>query len=395
MSLQGQTTEQRTWKDVMGAWLGVGTAPGALLLGAGLAERHGGQVPLFGLLLSIGLMFTMLWFQGQLGLRPPFGEGGNLTQITPLYFGDGMQKALGALIALGMTGWFGFNVGLGGAALSALLHASVWVGPLLIGVPVLILSLLGIRQWNRLAILTTISVIVLVILVMLKLAGPGIPLNVGFGDPRFLVTDAAVFIGYVAVFSLRSPDFTAGLGSRRDLLIVDLLLSVPVMLISLAGVSLYRGTGSSDVVAILAAPDGLAIGNLLVTLAVIAPTFTTLYSGAPGLKAAVGMPSAAGMILISVIGILLAVTRFDLLLLSWLTWLAAALPPLMVPMIFESIRRRQGMKRRKVPMWTWLPGSLVSVIFTAWGSQIAPLSGLIVAGVMTTVWNMIFVKHAR
>ena len=71
-----------------------------------------------------------------------------------------------------MTGWFGFNVGLGGAALSALLGA---------------------------------------------------------------------------------PDFTAGLAGPRDLAISGILLCLPVIAITFAGVSLQQGTGSTDLVGILAA----------------------------------------------------------------------------------------------------------------------------------------------
>ena len=118
-------------------------------------------------------MFTIIWFQGRLGLVPPHGDGGNLTQIAPRYFNPFMHKLLGALIAIGMTGWFGFNVGLGGAALGALLNWPQWLAVLVIGVPILALSLRGIRGWNGLATLTTISVVILIALVVTRLAGQG------------------------------------------------------------------------------------------------------------------------------------------------------------------------------------------------------------------------------
>ncbi len=381
----GQAASKK-WNQVAGAWLGVGTAPGALLLGAGLAQRHGGQAPLLTILLSLAGMFTLLWFQGSLGLRSPLGDGQSFTHLMPLYFGAGMQRILGGLIAIGMIGWFGFNVGLGGAAFSALLKLPAAVGPLLLGLPILALSVSGMRSWNLLAAVTTIAVMILVLLITTRLPAPLSPVMLSTGDPAHLVTDVAAFIGYISVFSVRAPDFSAGLATRRDLLISVLLLCLPVMVIVVAGVHLQMGTGSTDLVGILAGSGSLALANLLLTLAVIAPTFTTLYSGAPALKAAVGIPETPGMILISAIGLVLAVARFDLWLLAWLRLLAAVLPPLIVPLAVESHRRRQGHPRRLIPVWVWMPGSMLSLGLMLVDHPLAPLSGLLLAGLGVLLW---------
>jgi len=379
----------RGWKDVVGAWLGVGTAPGALIVGAGLASRYGGPVPILSILLGFALMFAMLWFPGLIGMAPPNGEGLKLTELSPRYFRPGMQKTLAALIALGMIGWFGFNVGLGGAALSALLKLPGFLGPLLIGVPVLVYSLRGIKHWNGLAAVTTIAVIILVVLVTMRYSARIMPVTLALGNPLFMIVDVATFVGYVAVFSVRAPDFTAGFGSRKDLLISDLLLCVPAVLIALAGVGLQLGTGSSDLVSILAQPGGLAIGNLLVFLAVIAPTFTILYSGAPALKAAIGLNETASMYVITAVGLILAIARFDLLLLNWLGILAALLPPLVVPLVAEAARRRRGRKPRLVTIWLWLPGAFVSVLLTILEQPMAALIGLMVSVLVTVIWLLI------
>jgi len=63
----------RHWRDVLGAWLGVGTAPGALIMGASLASRYDGPVPLISMLVSLVAMFAILWFPGLIGLAPPIG----------------------------------------------------------------------------------------------------------------------------------------------------------------------------------------------------------------------------------------------------------------------------------------------------------------------------------
>lgn len=378
--------ETRHWQDVLGAWLGIGTAPGALIVGAGLASRYNGPVPLISILISLVAMFALLWFPGLMGMAPPIGEGAKLTDLAPKYFGPGMQRILAALIAIGMTGWFGFNVGLGGAALSSLLKLPGYIGPLAIGITVLVFSLLGIRRWNGLAALTTIAVIVLVVLISFRYSARMVPVTLSVGNPLLMVVDIATFVGYVAVFSVRAPDFTAGFASKRDLLISDLLLCVPVVLIALAGVGLQQGTGSTDLVGILAQPGGLAIGNLLVFLAVIAPSFTILYSGAPALRAAVGLNETIGMYAISAVGLGLAIARFDLFLLNWLGMLAALLPPLVIPMAVEAARRQRGGKPHLINIWLWLPGALTSAMLTILKQPTAALFGLLISGFVTLVW---------
>ncbi|MBM0280108.1 hypothetical protein [Micromonospora tarensis] len=37
-------TAERRWPAAVGAWLGIGTAPATLVLGAAMAARHGGAV---------------------------------------------------------------------------------------------------------------------------------------------------------------------------------------------------------------------------------------------------------------------------------------------------------------------------------------------------------------
>lgn len=382
--LGGRPTEQALrWTGVAGAWLGIGTSPGALLVGAGIAARYGGAIPLLSLAASFALMFVLLWYQGRLGLNPPLGEGGKLTEIAPRYFGPRLERTVSALIALGMVGWFGFNVGLGGAALSALLSAPPWVGPVVMGLPVLYFGLRGLRSWNGLAALTTLAVLILVGLVVSRSAGSQLPVRLAPGSLEDLVTDAAAFIGYISVFSVRAPDFTAGLSRKSDLALLVCLLGLPVTLIATAGAGLFMATGSTDLVAVLSGPRGLSAGNLLIAISVVAPTFTILHSGAPALRSATGLPERAGMFLITAVGLTLAVLRFDLWLLNWVRVLAAMLPPLVVPLAIESTRRRRGAAPRRLPVWVWLPGALLSMGLTLIQQPLAPLAGLLAAFLTT------------
>jgi purine-cytosine permease-like protein len=389
MERSSQTAStSRSWTDVSGGWLAIGTSPGAILLGAGIAERYGGPIPFLSILLSFGLMCVILWFQGRLGLLPPDGEGKNFTQLAPRYFDPLMQRIVAALIALGMIGWYGFNVGLGGAALSALLRLPEWSGAVIIGLPILFLSMRGMKKWNKLASLTTLAVLILVGIIITHLAPSELPFNFQMNKPFSLATDVAVFIGYISVFSVRAPDFTAGLSKKKDLAISVLLLVVPLVTIALAGVWLQQGTGSSDLVNILAGSSGLSLGNFLITITVIAPTFTILYSGAPALKASIGLQEQIGMIAITVIGLILAISRFDLLLLSWLVVLAATLPPLVIPLAVESTRRKYNHNSRMIPIWVWLPGAFVSLTLTIAEQPFAALAGLLTSGLITFVWYL-------
>jgi len=382
------------WTNTAGAWLGIGTSPGALLVGAGIAARYNGPMPVLSILLSFLLMFAIFWYQGQLGMAAPYGEGGDLNKITPRYFGPLMQRVIGAVIAIGMIGWFGFNVGLGGAALGTLLKLPAFAGPLIIGLPILALSLFGMRSWNGLATVSTIVVLVLVGMVVLRLSAPIVPVTFGLASPVNIIMDVAAFVGYISVFSVRAPDFTTNLKSRKDLGILEILLCLPILLIALAGVGLQQGTGSLDLVQVLSRPGGLPIGNLLITVAVIAPTFTTLYSGAPSLRAALGIQDRIGMILITLIGLILAIGRFDLWLIAWVSVLAAMLPPLLVPLAVESSLRRRKSAPRLIPIWVWLPGSLTSVILTLARQPLAALIGLSLSGIVTGGWYLFSKKKA-
>lgn len=375
------------WRSRAGAWLGIGASPAALLVGAGLAARHGGPPPLATILVGGVVMGAVLTGQGALGLRPPAGEGATLSALAPRYLPRPTRALMNALLAAAMVGWFGFNVGLGGAAVSALLGLPAWSGAVAFGGPIIALSFGGMSRWNVVAIAATVSAIVLGIGVTARLGAAVVPVTGHLSGGSLALTDLASFIGYVAVFGVRAPDFTAGLRGARDLAWCVGLFVVPMVGMTLAGVALHLGTGSSDLVGTLAAPGGLAAGNVLVAASVVGASFTTTYSGSLALRAVTSLGARQAVAAVAVPGLVLAAARFDRLLLPWLGVLAAILPPLVVPMAVERICRRRGAPARLVPTWTWLPGSVVAVVLTAVGQPVAPVAGLAAAGVATAVWR--------
>ncbi|GIH06545.1 hypothetical protein Rhe02_46120 [Rhizocola hellebori] len=358
-----------------------------LTLGAAMASRHGGAVPLAGLALGGLLMAALLTAQGSLGLRPPLGDGGTLTEVAPAYLSARSRVTLAVILALAMVGWNGFNVGLGGASLATVTGLPGPLGALALGALVFAVSFASPRLGNRISILTTLCAIALVAFCVSRLSPSSTPVTLsGVDSSTAIAADIAALGGYIAVFAVRAPDFTHGLARRRDLAWCVGLLVVPALCVAIAGIGIWLRTGNSDVVAVLAQSEGIAAyGNLFVTLAVFTPALTTTYSGALAIRSVLPRVAPAwGMLAVAVLGGFLAVARFDTYLLPWLAILAAVLPPLIVPMATEAVRRRRGLPARIVPAWTWMPAGAVATILTALGFLAAPVAGLLLAAALTT-----------
>ena len=274
--------------------------PRHAVLGAAMAARHGGAVPVAGLLVGGALMAALLWGQGRIGLRRPLGDGGTLTAVLPAYLGDTSRLLLAAVLAVSMVGWNGFNVGLGGASLAALTHLPGWAGPVLLEVAVLAVSWAPARLGNRVAVVTTPQ---------RGGAGRLVPDGASTarraGPPRRRRARrrrrADRVRGRVRAartglqrwpFPKAGPGLVRGAADRAGAARV------------LAGAGLWLRTGSADVVALLAAGSGLAAyANLFVAVAVFAAALTTTYSGSLALRGlAPRLPARAAMLLVAVLG---------------------------------------------------------------------------------------------
>lgn len=371
---------ERRWWDTAGAWLAIGTSPAALVFGAGIADRHDGPMPAAALVLGSTAIMCLLLAQGRLGLRPPHGEGWSLADILDAYTPRRDRRLVAALMALGMAGWLGFNAGLGGAALGSLLGAPRWVGVALLGLPLLALALAGQHRWNGPAVLTTMAALALIVLVAAQNSHTQAPLTLETGPWGLLFADVSVFVGYVAVFALRAPDFTAGLRGRADLWACATVLIVPTVVAAGAGATVALHDGSSDLVAHL---QTSTVGTVLIVLAVAAPSLTAYHSGGLALRTVLGTSLRRCTLLIGAAGLALATSGFETVLLPWLTVLAAVLPPLIVPLAFEARSRRRGRTPVSVSAWSWLPAAVLGVALTAAGVLGAALVGLAAAFVST------------
>ncbi|MFB4319519.1 hypothetical protein [Actinomadura sp. 21ATH] len=370
-----------------------------------MGGRHDGALPLVVLVVGGLVMAVLLAAQGERGLRPPAGEDATLAELSPRYLPPATDRAVTGLLALAMIGWFGFNVGLGGGAVAALTGIPDAAGVLLLAAPIVAVLLAGGGRWNAVALITTLTAIALVAVVAVRLAPSSPPVTaVPDGGPLLLVADLAGYIGYVSVFAVRAPDFTAGLRGRYDLWWCVGLLVVPALAATVVGAGVAASSGSTDVVAVLAGPDGLPVANLFVAAAVIAPTLAAVHSGVFAVRRfAPRLPDAAAVLVLAVPGTVLGATRVDRLMLDWLTLLAAVLPALIPPMTAEAVRRRRRAAReragaagapprdragpagggRYVATWLWAPGAAVALGLTLAGVAAAAPVGLAVAAVAT------------
>lgn len=378
----------RRWWSSAGAWLGIGSSPAALVLGASLADRHGGALPVAALAVGVLVALSLLVGQGRIGLAAPHGDSGTLAEVLPGYLPRGQRLLVGWLLVAAMTGWLAFNAGLGGSALASLTGTSRPLGVVVFGLPLLLLALGGTARWNALAVVATASALALVAAiatVAVRHPAAQLPLTPAVGDPLVALADVGALVGYVAVFAVRGPDFTARLRGPADLMASAALLLVPLVLVTTAGALLWWTTGTTELVAEL---ERSPAGTTLVALAMVAPALTSFFSGGLALEAVTPWGFRAGVLAVAVPGLLLAALGLHEHLLQLLVVLGAALPPLVVPMAVEARGRRRGAWPHSVPAWTWLVPSGVAVLLTASGALWTPVLGLALACATTAAWRV-------
>jgi hypothetical protein len=357
-----------------------------MVLGAGLSARHDGAIPVLALVAGLGLAAALLAGQAALGLG---GADRTLSTVAAALLPPAGRWGLDLVLVVSMAGWLGFNLALGGGALGALLGLGPRGGALLYALPVLLLALGGLRRWNAVAVVATSTGLVLAAVVTARLGAPAAPLTPRLGAPVPLLASVAAFVGYASVFSVRAPDFTAGLASGAEVARCVALLIGATAATSVVGALLYLATGTTDLVGALAGPGGLAIGNVLLAVAFLAGSLSAVHSGGLALASVTGSTTRAAMLAMTAVGAVLAVAGFDRHLLAWLTLLGAAMPPIILPMALEGARRRRGRRSRRIPTWTWFPASALGVALTVGRVPGAALASLGVAAAATAGWAMV------
>lgn len=372
-----------SWVGRSGAWLAIGTSPGAFVLGAQLANRHGGAIPVAGLLIGAAAMGALLYLQGRLGLTRAPGVGLSFVAMTRGYLGTGSRRVLGIAIAVSVTGWVAFATGIGAESTTRLTGASQMSGSLCLGGIVLALALIGINRWNGVAAITTVTTLVLAVLVIAVLDDRQAPVSLTVPAPHHALVDISVLIGYIAVFSVRAPDFTQGMTRRLDVVASIALLILPALALCLVGAELYLVAGAQDGEALASMASvqvmGVGVGDMLLVIAIVAPAVTSTYSGGLALQIFTGSSLRTGILAVTGLSVTAAALNFQDHLIPYLMLVAAALPPAALPFSVEAWARRRGATPRLIPWWTWAPGSALGGVVFIVGGAVAPLAALTVA----------------
>lgn len=369
------------WTGRLGAWVGIGASPAALVLGSQLAGRHDAPLAVAALVVgAIGMVGILVW-QGRMGVRPPAGEDETFGAFAPRYFRRGAASAISAVLAAVMVGWMGFNAGLGGAAFAELsgLHQLLTSSALVL--MVVALAIAGMRWWNWLALAATAATLVLIVVVVVSVEPSASPVTSRLPVPARLLTDVAALVGYVSVFALRAPDFTVGLARTRDVLWPALLMVGITIAVAAAGVAVAEASGEVDVITVIS--ERVSAGNVLLVLAVVPAMLTSFHSGVLALVAStrISPPAARGIVALS--GVVLGIARFDRHLVLWLGALSAVLVPVMVPLAVEVWRRRRRRSPQRIGTWSWAPGSVVGAAGTVLGWHLALPAAVLTAFALT------------
>ncbi|MEM7802405.1 MAG: hypothetical protein AAF633_24645 [Chloroflexota bacterium] len=363
------------WYNRAGIWIGIGINPASITLGGGLASHLDLNnliwlIPI-GVLALAGISMTA----GIIGRRrrETFAKWSSAT------FGMGIGAILiNLMMALGMSGWSGFQVGLGGTGLSNLIFLPGFIGIILMAVIIFSLGSIGINRWNWFVWLTTLSSLALAAIALVI---------VWQAEPIQLDTEPLTFsrgfwvvgsiISFASLFSLRSTDFTWDLASDWDV-VFDALAFLCVFSISISiGVMLYRTTGAWDLAAILDGTNVAFLGQLFLFLSLLSPALSTMHSGALAWEHVLPVNYRWGTIFIISTGLVLGLLRFDQQLLSFLDWLGAILPPAIAVLITTAL-----MKEKPSTNWVmgaWIGGAVVALIFKLNDQLIHLLAGSLVS----------------
>ncbi|MFC3896475.1 purine-cytosine permease family protein [Lentzea rhizosphaerae] len=201
-------------------------------------------------------------------------------------FGHAGSAMLGLIIALSCTGWFGVQTGLAGgtlAGVAGVLPSPVW--SLIFGLAVTVIAACGVR-WMAWAAHVAVPAFLL-LLVWLVLTSVGDVASTlaspAPGPPIGMLTAITLVTGSFIVGAAIAPDMTRFNRSEADVVKQTVLgITAGEWVISLAGVVIAHGLGSTDVMGVIGRSSGW-IGALVVVTAVLKINDWNLYSASLGL----------------------------------------------------------------------------------------------------------------
>lgn len=363
------------WYLRLGAWIGIGTSPGALMAGAGMASVGAPVATVAGIAAGVVLLTTLAVANGVRGqsLRAPTVE------MAQRVFGARVGPAVVAgLITMGVAGWSGVYFGVTGAATAGLLGVPVWAVCLPLGIGVWLVYRGGFRRWNALVALTGAASVAVAMFSYgaIEPSGVAVPVaRVALGQQVgqvLLVT--GLVVSFAAVFALRSPDFTWDARAPRDVWRAGGVLALTLVVFLLLGAGIYRQLGEWDLAQLVTRSTMPALGATLLTLSAVAPVVSGLHSGALGLSQVAGWRPRPGAAVVLVTAMALGATQFHVRLLGFMTVIGAVLAPVIPVLLFAGprYRTRHG--------WSaWFAGSGTSLALAALGVPVHVVAGVCVS----------------
>lgn len=367
-----QTSYRARWYNRAGIWIGIGINPASITLGGGLASEIAINHLFWLVPISTSLLTLLCVTAGTIGRR----RRESFSAWSASTFGDSLGATLINLVmALGMTGWAGFQMGLGGTSLGQLFLLPGWVGVILLSVSVVYLGNLGVNRWNWFVWCTTLSAISMAIIALIIAVGlsepqpqAAQPLTVG----RIFWTIGSI-LAFASLFSVRSTDFTYDLASDFDVWLDALCFFFTFSTSLLIGILLFRATGSWDLAIILAETPVAIIGQLFLFVSLLAPALSTIHSGALAWKHVLPLSYLQGIIFIVAIGMCLGLLRFDQQLLQFLDWLGAVFPPAIVVLVAAALIEKRLATRFLLA--AWIIGATIGLGFKINGQIIHLFAG--------------------
>lgn len=357
------------WYLRLGAWIGIGTGPGALMAGGGIAELTSPAWRLPSVLLGVAVLTALAVLSAHQGWRRRTATVGLARQA----FGGAWGERLVAIfITVGVCGWTGFYVGVAGGALHRLWGWSPALTGIVLGSGLWALYRTGFRRWNVMVAVTGAAAVAVAVLVSLGVTGVGgSGAQPGFQGPASVLVGIGLVVAYAAVFALRAPDFTWDAARGSDVVRAGLVMAATLLVFLLLGLGIYARAGGWNLSDLVTRTSTPALGALLLVLSAIGPAVSGLHSGALSIHRLVGWHPAPGAAAVAAAGALLGSTRFDLSMIPFLGVLGAVMPPILGVLLVRSDRNRDW------HAWvSWGAGSCVSLALLAAGLPAHVLAGI-------------------
>lgn len=370
------------WYLRLGAWVGIGTGPGALMSGGGaaqvVAEGWLWVALVVGALLLTGLSGAHAW----VGQRRGAATVGLARRALGSRAG---AHAIGAMIAVGTTLWTGFYVGVAAGATGYLLDLPSWATAVPVATVLWAIHRGGFERWNLVVLLTGLASLTVAVLVFF-----GVP-EVGTGTPpgggaATVMAGAGAIVAYAAVFCVRVPDFTWDARRSADTVVGGAALLVTLLAFLGLGAGIFLRAGSWELADLVNRTSIPAGGALLLVLSIIAPCVSGIHSAALALDHLVGWSEQRSSLVVAAAAATLGATRFDLQLVGFLSVLGAVVPPVLPVLLLRS------RVHRDVDAWVaWGLGAVVSLVLL-----VARAPGHVIVGIaVPAVWLTILILIRR